>query len=150
MPANKTIATAAPVADYLATITDSQRLADCEQLQAMMQDITGCEATMWGPAIVGFGQYHYRYASGREGDMCLVGFSSRKTDISIYILAEDAQQQQLLAQLGKHKMGKSCLSVRRLSDINLKVLEQLLRGSVAAMQQRYGCAQAQQSSQSTI
>lgn len=140
MPANKTIATAALVADYLATITDSQRRADCEQLQAMMHDITGCAATMWGSSIVGFGQYHYRYASGREGDMCVVGFSSRKTDISIYILAEDAQQQQLLAQLGKHKMGKACLSVRRLSDINLQVLEQLLRGSVAAMQHRYGCA----------
>jgi len=137
MPANKTIATAAPVADYLTTITDSQRLADCEQLLAMMQDITGCKATMWGPAIVGFGQYHYRYDSGREGDMCVVGFSSRKTDISIYLLAESEQQQQLLAQLGKHKMGKACLSVRRLSEIDLQVLQQLLQGAVATMQQRH-------------
>ncbi len=137
MPANKTIATAAPVSDYLATITDSERLADCEQLLAMMQDITGCKATMWGPAIVGFGQYHYRYDSGREGDMCVVGFSSRKTDISIYLLAESEQQQQLLAQLGKHKMGKACLSVRRLSDIDLQVLQQLLQGAVATMQQRH-------------
>lgn len=140
MPANKTIATQVPVSDYLAAITDPQRRADCEQLQKMMQDISGFDAVMWGPAIVGFGQYHYRYDSGREGDMCVVGFSSRKTDISIYLLAEDEQQQQLLAQLGKHKMGKSCLSVRRLSDVNLQALEQLLRGSVAAMQQRYGCA----------
>ena len=97
MPANKTIATNVPVSAYLAAITDPQRRADCEQLQTMMQDITGCAATMWGCSIVGFGQYHYRYASGREGDMCVVGFSSRKTDISIYLLAEDAQQQQLLA-----------------------------------------------------
>ncbi len=137
MPANKTIATNVPVSAYLAAITDPQRRADCEQLQTMMQDITGCAATMWGSSIVGFGQYHYRYDSGREGDMCVVGFSSRKTDISIYLLAEDAQQQQLLAQLGKHKMGKACLSVRRLSDINLQVLRQLLQGAVATMQQRY-------------
>ncbi len=137
MPANKTIATNVPVSAYLAAITDPQRRADCEQLQELMQDITGCAATMWGGSIVGFGQYHYRYDSGREGDMCLVGFSSRKTDISIYLLAEDAQQQQLLAQLGKHKMGKACLSVRRLSDIGLQVLRQLLQGAVATMQQRY-------------
>ncbi len=137
MQANKTIATNVPVSAYLAAITDPQRRADCEQLQTMMQDITGCAATMWGSSIVGFGQYHYRYDSGREGDMCVVGFSSRKTDISIYLLAEDAQQQQLLAQLGKHKMGKACLSVRRLSDIDLQVLRQLLQGAVATMQQRY-------------
>ena len=140
MTANKTIATAVPVSDYLAAITDPQRRADCEQLKTMMQEITGCAATMWGSSIVGFGQYHYRYDSGREGDMCVVGFSSRKTDISIYLVAEGELQQQLLAQLGKHKMGKACLSVRRLSDINLQVLEQLLRGSVAAMQKRYGGA----------
>ncbi len=137
MPANKTIATNVPVSAYLAAITDPQRRADCEQLQTMMQDITGCAATMWGSSIVGFGQYHYRYDSGREGDICVVGFSSRKTDISIYLLAEDAQQQQLLAQLGKHKMGKACLSVRRLSDIDLQVLRQLLQGAIATMQQRY-------------
>lgn len=137
MPANKTIATEAQVTDYLATIADPQRRADCEHLVQLMREISGFDAVMWGPAIVGFGQYHYRYDSGREGDMCLVGFSSRKTDISIYLLAEDEQQQQLLAQLGKHKMGKSCLSVRRLSDINLQVLRQLLQGAIATMQQRY-------------
>jgi len=137
MPANKTIATAAPVSAYLTSITDPQRRTDCEQLQAMMQDITGCEAVMWGAGIVGFGQYHYRYASGREGDMCVVGFSSRKTDISIYLLAESEQQQQLLTQLGKHKMGKACLSVRRLADIQLPVLRQLIVGSVQEVRQRY-------------
>lgn len=137
MPANKTTASAVPVADYLATITDPQRRADCELLQTMMQDITGCAATMWGSSIVGFGQYHYRYDSGREGNSCVVGFSSRTTDISIYLLAEDAQQQALLAQLGRHKMGKACLSVRRLSDIQLPVLQQLIAGSVQAMRLRY-------------
>lgn len=140
MSANKTIATTTPVTDYLAGITDPQRLADCGQLQQLMQDVSGCAAVMWGGSIVGFGQYHYRYDSGREGDMCVVGFSSRKTDISIYLVAEGEQQQQLLAQLGKHKMGKACLSVRRLSDIDLQVLRQLIAGSVAAMRQRYPSA----------
>ncbi len=137
MPANKTVATDVPVSDYLAAITDSQRRADCEHLLQMMQDISGCKATMWGPAIVGFGQYHYRYDSGREGDMCVVGFSSRKTDISIYLVAASDKQQQLLTQLGKHKMGKSCLSVRRLSDIQLPVLQQLIEDSVATTRMRY-------------
>jgi len=137
MPENKTIATAEPVSAYLATITDPQRRADCEQLQAMMQEITGCEAKMWGPGIVGFDQYHYRYDSGREGDMCIVGFSSRKTDISIYLVASSEDQQQLLAQLGRHKMGKACLSVRRLTDIQLPVLQQLIVGSVKATRLRY-------------
>jgi hypothetical protein len=137
MTANKTIATAVPVSDYLAAITDPQRRADCEQLQQMMQDIRGYKATMWGPAIVGFGQYHYRYDSGREGDMCMVGFSSRKTDISIYLVAASDKQQQLLAQLGKHKMGKACLSVRRLSDIQLPVLQQLIENSIATTRLRY-------------
>lgn len=137
MPANKTIATTAPVSAYLAGIADPQRRADCEQLQQMMQDITGCAAVMWGPAIVGFDQYHYRYDSGREGDMCVVGFSSRKTDISIYLVAASDKQQQLLTQLGKHKMGKSCLSVRRLSDIQLPVLQQLIEDSIATTRLRY-------------
>ncbi len=137
MAENKTIATTAPVSAYLAGIADPQRRADCEQLQQMMQDITGCAAVMWGPAIVGFDQYHYRYDSGREGDMCVVGFSSRKTDISIYLVAASDKQQQLLTQLGKHKMGKSCLSVRRLSDIQLPVLQQLIEDSVATTRLRY-------------
>jgi hypothetical protein len=137
MPENKTIATTEPVSAYLAAITDPQRRIDCEQLQAMMQDITGCAAKMWGPGIVGFDQYHYRYDSGREGDMCIIGFSSRKTDISIYLVASGENQQQLLAQLGRHKMGKACLSVRRLSDIQLPVLQQLIVGSVQATRLKY-------------
>ena len=137
MPENKTIATTEPVSAYLAAITDLQRRADCEQLQAMMQDITGCAAKMWGTGIVGFDQYHYRYDSGREGDMCIIGFSNRKTDISIYLVASGEDLQLLLTQLGRHKMGKACLSVRRLSDIQLPVLQQLIVGSVQATRQRY-------------
>jgi len=137
MPENKTIATTEPVSAYLAAITDPQRRADCAQLQQLMQDITGCEAKMWGAGIVGFDQYHYRYDSGREGEMCITGFSSRKNDISIYLVVSGETQEQLLAQLGKHKMGKACLSVRRLADIQLPVLRQLIADSVDAARLRY-------------
>lgn len=137
MAENKTQPTTHPVADYLAQISDPQRHADCEVLITLMQAATGCAAVMWGAGIVGFDQYHYRYDSGREGDMCVAGFSSRKTDISIYLLVAGEAQQQLLTQLGRHKMGKACLSVRRLSDISLPVLQQLIAGSVSAVRQRY-------------
>lgn len=137
MPENKTIATTEPVSAYLAAISDPQRRADCEQLLQMMQQITGCDAVMWGAGIVGFDQYHYRYDSGREGDMCVTGFSNRKNDISIYLVVSGERQEQLLTQLGKHKMGKACLSVRRLADIQLAVLRQLIADSVDATRLRY-------------
>ena len=137
MPENKTIATTEPVSAYLAAISDPLRRADCEQLLQMMQQITGCDAVMWGAGIVGFDQYHYRYDSGREGDMCVTGFSDRKNDISIYLVVSGERQEQLLTQLGKHKMGKACLSVRRLADIQLAVLRQLIADSVDATRLRY-------------
>lgn len=137
MSENKTVATTVPVSDYLAAISDLQRRADCEQLLQMMQQITGCDAVMWGAGIVGFDQYHYRYDSGREGDMCVTGFSNRKNDISIYLVVSGERQEQLLTQLGKHKMGKACLSVRRLADIQLPVLRQLIADSVDATRLRY-------------
>ena len=137
MPENKTIATTEPVSAYLAAISDPQRRADCEQLLQMMQQITGCDAVMWGAGIVGFDQYHYRYDSGREGDMCVTGFSNRKNDISIYLVVSGERQEQLLTQLGKHKMGKACLSVRRLADIQFAVLRQLIADSVYATRLRY-------------
>jgi len=92
---------------------------------------------MWGTSIVGFGSYHYRYASGHEGDSCLAGFSSRKGDISIYVTAGFEGQEPLLANLGKHKAGKVCLYVKRLADVDLELLESLVEGSVAEMRRRY-------------
>lgn len=86
---------------------------------------------MWGPTIVGFDSYHYRYESGRDGDIAIVGFSPRKNDLSIYLVAEAPDEAQLLARLGRHKMGKSCLSIRRLSDVDAGVLEELVAGAVA-------------------
>ena len=133
----KTHATEASVADYLAAIDDAQRRADCEQISQLMTRVTGEAPRMWGPSIVGFGNYHYRYDSGHSGDACLTGFASRKADISIYLSCASPHQEALLARLGRHKMGKACLYVRRLSEIDLQVLEQLVAASVAELRLRY-------------
>lgn len=135
----KTKPTAVSVESYLAAIADDTRREDCRTLTALMQRLSGHEPTMWGTSIVGFGTYHYKYASGHEGDSCLVGYSSRKGDISVYLLAgyETDETRALLAQLGRHKIGKACLYIRRLSDVQLPVLEQLIARSIAAIKARY-------------
>ena len=138
MAENKTRPTQASVAGYLAAITDEARRKDCEALAALIAKATGLAPVMWGPGIVGYGSYHYRYESGREGDSCLVGFASRKGDISIYLTAAFPGHDDLLAKLGKHKMAKACLYVRRLADVDLQVLAQLVAGSVAEMKRRHG------------
>lgn len=138
MAENKTQATKASVAGFLDKIEGEERRADGRALLELMQKITGKPAVMWGPGIVGFDQYHYKYESGREGDWAVAGFSPRKGDISIYLTAEGQHQQELLAKLGRHKMGKACLYVRKLADVDLAVLEQLIRDSVAEVKRRYG------------
>lgn len=138
MAENKTRPTAASVADYLAAIGDETRRNDCAALAALMARITRQDAAMWGSGIVGFGSYHYRYDSGREGDSCLAGFANRKGDISIYLVADFPGQADLLARLGRHRMGKACLYVRRLADIDVEVLAQLVAGSVAEVKRRHG------------
>lgn len=138
MAENKTKATDASVDEYLNAIQDEARRKDCVVLSKLMTKVTNELPRMWGPSIVGFGSYHYKYESGREGDACLTGFSSRKGDISVYLVASPDDQEELLAKLGKHKMGKSCLYLRKLSDIDLQILEQLVIGSVAEVKHRYG------------
>ena len=135
MAENKTRATDASVEDYLAAIGDKARRKDCEALAALMARATKQPPRMWGASIVGFGSRHYRYASGREGDTCVVGFSSRKGDISVYGLNAAEGAAELLAKLGKHKAGKGCMYVKRLSDVDLKVLEKLVAGAAAAREQ---------------
>jgi hypothetical protein len=127
------------VASYLAAIEDVTRRADCEAIAALMQRVTRCAPALWGPSIVGFDSYHYRYASGHQGDASVVAFASRKGDISIYLMCdyESPEVSALLAQLGKHKVGKSCLYIKRLSDIQMAVLEQLMGLSVAETRRRY-------------
>jgi Domain of unknown function (DU1801) len=136
--ANKTQRTPADVGAYLDAITDPERRRDCEALVALMSRVTGEPPAMWGAGIVGFGQYHYRYDSGREGDMCVTGFASRKGDISIYLVAEGTEQAALLQRLGRHKMGKACLYVRRMSEVDAGVLEQMVRQSVDEVRRLHG------------
>ncbi|BAH40683.1 MAG TPA: DUF1801 domain-containing protein [Gemmatimonas aurantiaca] len=135
----KTKPTAVSVESYLAAIESDERRADCEALTAMMSKIAGAPARMWGTSIVGFGSYHYKYDSGHEGDACEVGFSSRKGDISIYLMPgyDEPQVQELLAQLGKHRTGKACLYVKRLRDVQVPVLESLVQHSVNEVRRRY-------------
>jgi hypothetical protein len=138
MSGNKTTPTDANVSAFLDAIEDDRRREDCHTLLALMGRITGKPAVMWGASIVGFDTYHYRYESGREGDWAVTGFSPRKGDISVYLAAGSADQTDLLTRLGRHKMGKACLYIRRLSDIDLAVLEQLIAASVAEVKRRYG------------
>jgi hypothetical protein len=138
MAQNKTQPTQMSPAGYLAAIEDAGRRDDCNAIAQLMARATGHPAVMWGTGIVGFGSYHYRYDSGREGDTCLTGFASRKGEISVYLMADFPERDALLAQLGKHKMGKACLYIRKLSDIDTGVLEQLVVGSVAQVQRSYG------------
>ncbi len=137
MAQNKTKATEASVESYLSAIGDEARRKDCEALAKLMTKATKQQPKMWGTSIVGFGSYHYKYESGREGDAYLTGFSSRKSDISVYLMASIPGQEELLSKLGKHKMGKGCLYVRKLSDVDLEVLEQLIIGSFAERKRRY-------------
>lgn len=133
----KTKQTDSSVKTYLNAIEDEQRRADCFALVEIMRKATKMEPKMWGDAIVGFGSYHYKYESGHEGDACRVGFSPRKGDISIYIVPGFEGKEGLLKELGKHKIGKVCLYVKRLSDIKIPILEKLVKDSVAEMRRRY-------------
>ena len=132
MAENKTKATEASVEGYFAAIADPVRRKDCQALTELMAKASQQPPRMWGGSIVGFGSYHYRYDSGREGDMCVVGFASRKGDISIYGLNAAPSHDALLAALGPHKAGKGCLYLRNLAGIDLKVLEKLVAEAAAA------------------
>jgi len=140
MAENKTKRTEASVESYLSAIEDEARRGDCEALAKLMAKATKQPPKMWGPSIVGFGSYHYKYESGREGDSCLTGFSSRKSDITLYLGASVLGGEQL-SKLGTHKTGKGCLYIRKLSDVDLKVLEQLIVAAVAEKKSRYGESQ---------
>lgn len=135
---NKTKATKASVKKYISAIGDESRRRDCEALAGLMRRVTKQQPKMWGPSIVGFGAYHYKYESGREGDSCLAGFSSRRGEISVYLGTGFPGREDLLSRLGRHKMGKGCLYLRSLGDVDLKVLARLVAGSVAERKRRHG------------
>ena len=133
----KTRPTASSVDAFIDAVGDEHRRADCRAVARLMAEVTGAEGVMWGTSIVGFGNYHYRYASGREGDFFEAGFSPRKRALTIYVMAGFAEYEDLLARLGKHSTGKSCLYVKRLADVDLDVLREMLIRSVATIRAKY-------------
>ena len=129
----KTRPTDNPVTEFLETATDGQRRTDCLAIVEMMRDATGAEPVMWGKSIVGFGRYRYKYASGREGEFIVTGFSPRKNDLTVYVMPGFSRYGDLLDRLGKHRTGKTCLYLKRLSDVDMGVLKTLIQESVRAM-----------------
>ena len=134
---NKTKTTAASVEAFLASVEHDTRRADGFALLDLFNRITGLKPKMWGPSIIGYGRYHYKYESGREGDFLITGFSPRKSALSIYIMPGYRDMSEKLARLGKHKIGKSCLYISKLADIDLSVLEEIVVDGIAYMKTRY-------------
>jgi hypothetical protein len=122
----KTKQTDESVTKFLNTVADETKRKDSFEIIELMKQVTGLSAKMWGPAIVGFGSYHYKYESGHEGDMCMIGFSPRKQNITLYVNIGAEEQNALLQKLGKHKTGKGCLYVNKLSDVNVDVLKKII------------------------
>ena len=137
MAENQTKPTQVSVATFLDALTDETRRADAKVLVKVMQNATGQKAKMWGPSIVGFGSYHYKYESGREGDMPLVGFSPRKAATVLYGVTGFSDSEVMLAKLGKHTTGKGCVYIKNLADVDRQVLESLVIKSVAAKRARH-------------
>ncbi len=138
MAKNKTAETNKNVKDFINEFADSeQKKADSFKLMDLMKNISGYEARMWGPSIIGFGKYHYKYASGHEGDAPLIGFSPRKAAISLYVFTGLGEHKHLLDGLGKFKMGKSCMYVKRLSDIDQEKLKTIMKETLKYMQSKY-------------
>ncbi len=133
MASNSTQPTDVDPADFVAAIEHPVRRADAETLMSLMTRVTGCAPRMWGPTIIGFGRYHYRYDSGREGDFMLAGFSPRKANLVVYTMPGYDEVGDQLERLGKHKLGKSCLYINKLADVDVAVLEQIIANGVATM-----------------
>lgn len=137
MAENKTKETQADVAGFITSKTEGQKREDSFRLVEILEKITGFPAKMWGPTIIGFGSYHYRYASGHEGDAPLAGFSPRKDSLALYFSPEFENKEELLAKFGKHKAAKACIYVKKLADIDLDVFEEMTRNSIAFTQALY-------------
>ena len=137
MSANKTVPTNQSVREFLERIEHPQKKEDAFRILEIMESLTGETPVMWGPSIIGFGSYHYKYDSGREGDMLLTGFSPRAQSFSLYVGAGSPKVKPLLKDLGKHSTGKSCLYIKRLSDINLDVLKEIIETSHTYYKNKY-------------
>jgi hypothetical protein len=136
----KTKPTGASVEAYIESRASAEQREDCRKLMAIFRRVTKKPPKMWGPSIVGYGSYRYTYESGRTGEMCIAGFAIRGRDLVVYIDAGSREQQALLAKLGRHRMGKSCLYFKRLADLDPAILERLIAGSIAEVERRYGPA----------
>ena len=137
MAENKTQITAQTASDFIASVDHPTRRADAEKLDALFRKVTGWQPQMWGPSIIGYGSYHYVYDSGREGDFLATGFSPRKANMSVYIMPGYADFSEILARLGKHKIGKSCLYINKLADIDLDALEELIRAGLKDLEAKW-------------
>lgn len=137
MPANKTKPTELSVNDFIDALPGEAQRADAKTLIKLMQRVSGEEPKMWGPSIIGFGSYHYRYDTGREGDAPLVGFSPRKSATALYNVRGVDTDETLLSKLGKYTSGKGCLYVKKVADLNQTVLEKMIRNAIAATKERY-------------
>jgi len=138
---NKTTATTVSVTDFINSFVDKeQKKEDSFRLIALMQEWSGFEPQMWGPTIIGFGSYHYKYASGHEGDAPIIGFSPRKAEFSLYVSAPDHENKKLLEDLGKYKMGKACIYFKKLTDLNLQTLEKLSKATITYLNENHECS----------
>ena len=141
MAKTKTTYTGQDVTDFVNSYVDNeQKKADSFRLIELMQEWSDAEPKMWGPTIIGFGNYHYKYASGHEGDAPVLGFSPRKAALTLYVYSDTEKSKTLIADLGKFKMSKACIYVKKLSDINLSVLEELCKESIQYISEHYECS----------
>lgn len=136
---NKTQATSVDPQDFIAAVEPDKKKVDAEALLAFFNRVTGLQPKMWGPSIIGYGRYHYKYESGREGEFMLTGFSPRKQNLTLYVMPgyRFGEMQEKLSRLGKHKLGKSCLYINKLADVDMDVLEEIVTEGVAYMRETY-------------
>ncbi|MEI9807990.1 MAG: DUF1801 domain-containing protein [Bacteroidota bacterium] len=137
---NKTVYTKVSVIDFINSFVDQeQKKLDSFRLIELMQEWSGFEPKMWGPTIIGFGNYHYKYASGHEGDAPIIGFSPRKAEFSLYVYTPGSDNKKLLKELGKYKMGKACIYFKKLTDLNLDTLEKLSKATINYINENHEC-----------
>ncbi|AWA29982.1 DUF1801 domain-containing protein [Flavobacterium magnum] len=138
---NKTHETEVSVTEFINSYADNdQKKADSFKLVSLLSTWSGFEPKMWGPTIIGFGSYHYKYASGHEGDAPMLGFSPRKAEFSLYVYSPTADNEHLLEGFGKFKMGKACIYIKKLADIHIDVLEKMCRATIAYLEAHHECA----------
>lgn len=135
---NKTTETEASVTDFLNSLAEKKKKDDCIIVKNLMEEITGESAKMWGTSIIGFGNYHYKYDSGREGDFLKIGFSPRMHNLSLYIMPGFERYEDYMSKLGRYKTGKSCLYIKKIEDIDIEVLKNLIKDSYDYMTNKYG------------